>query len=393
VADALVAHERRERVELARRRRNLWPPEEVAWAAIDAGLVGREADGQDLLAAAWRERLRAAPASDRAAADAYAQAVKAGSARSARRQMPATLACFPVWAVTSLSAAANFPLEAGLFDLVVIDEASQSDLASAIPLLFRAKRALVVGDPNQLTHICALSDERDRRLAEGHGLDDEARAAFSYKSTSLFAAAERAAGRLSVFLRQHFRSHPDIIGFANREVYGGKLVVRTPVSRLLPGRAFEWAHVEGPWERGPSDRSVRKPDEARAALTELDGILAEFGEEEVSVGIVSPFRAQVNLLRDRLAPELAGRVTIDTAHGFQGDERDVMILSPAVAPDLPEFTLRFAGDRNLVNVAVTRARSRLVVVGDHRACLGLPNLLGALARYAVDLGAVRDARR
>jgi hypothetical protein len=393
VADALVAHERRERVERARRQLDLSPSKEAAWAAIDADLVGREADGQDLLAAAWRERLRAASASDRAAADAYAQTVKAGSARSARRQMPATLACFPVWSVTSMSAAANFPLEAGLFDLVVIDEASQSDLASAIPLLYRAKRALVIGDPNQLTHICALSDEGDRRLAEGHGLDEDARAAFSYKATSLFAAAERAARRPPLLLRQHFRSHPDIIGFANREVYGGQLVVRTPASRLLRGKAFEWAHVEGPWERGPSDRSVRKPDEARAVLAELAAILAELGDREATVGIVSPFRAQVNLLRDLLDPELAGRVTIDTAHGFQGDERDVMILSPAVAPDLPEFTLRFAADPHVVNVAVTRARSGLVVVGDHRACLGMHNLLGALARYAVDLGAVRDARR
>lgn len=111
-----------------------------------------------------------------------------------------------------------------------------------------------------------------------------------------------------------------------------------------------------------------------------------------SIGVVSPFRGQVQLLHDLVGadlPHLVGKVTIDTAHGFQGDERDVMIFSPAVAPDMPRFTMAFVGDRNLVNVAVTRARSRLVVVGDHRACLESQTLLAALAQYAADLHAVR----
>ena len=96
-----------------------------------------------------------------------------------------------------------------------------------------------------------------------------------------------------------------------------------------------------------------------------------------TVGIVSPFRAQVDLLRDLVSerlPRLVGQVTIDTAHGFQGDERDVMILSPVVAEGMTEFLIRHAGNPNVVNVSVTRARARFIVVGDLRACSTSPGL-------------------
>lgn len=373
IADVLRAEELRERVARARTELELAPSWEGAWAAVDAALVGRHETGNRLVAAAWRERLRAAPPTARAAAHAYAEKLDAGRPSAARAVMRPVLQTFPVWATTSLAAGTNFPLEPGLFDLVVIDEASQSDLASAIPLLFRARRALVVGDPNQLTHICTLAPARDRHLARSCGLTDEEHGRFSYRSTSLFGAAVHAARRDPLLLRQHFRSHPDVIGFANREIYGGRLVVCTP-ERHLGGPAFQWQDCEGPWERGPAGSSVRKPREADHVIETLR------------------LRAQVELLRDLLAERLAhllGHVTIDTAHGFQGDERDVMIFSPAVGPDLLPRSMQFAGDRNLVNVAVTRARSRLVVVGDHAAALGSGTLLAALAQYATDLRAVR----
>jgi superfamily I DNA and/or RNA helicase len=359
---------------------------------VNQSLTGRSAHGNGLVAAAWRERLRGASSTARNRAGAYAQQLAGGSRSAARASMPEALGTFAVWAVTSLAAGSNFPLRRELFDLVVIDEASQSDLASTLPLLFRARRALVVGDPYQLTHFTSLSARRDEQLARAAGLTEEEHGRFSYKSTSLFAAAERVYHRDPVFLCEHFRSHPDVIGFSNREVYGGRLVVRTPPDRLLPGRAVEWIHRAGPWEPGRNGRSVRKPMEAEAVLDELERQWTELQPLGRSVGVVSPFRPQVELLRDRLGqrlPDLVSKVAIDTAHGFQGDEWDVMILSLSVAPGLGPRTIRFAGDRNLVNVAVTRARARLVVVGDHGACLASGSLLAALAQYALDLGAVR----
>src|SRR5262249_23757409 len=72
----------------------------------------------------------------------------------------------PCWAVTSLSARGKVPFEAGHFDLVVFDEASQCDIASALPLLYRAKRAVVIGDPKQLTHISGMPRGQDAKLLQ-----------------------------------------------------------------------------------------------------------------------------------------------------------------------------------------------------------------------------------
>ena len=76
----------------------------------------------------------------------------------------------PAWAVTSLSARGKIPFEGGMFDLVIFDEASQCDIASALPLLYRAKQAVVIGDPRQLKHITSLDINKDEKLLNKNDL-------------------------------------------------------------------------------------------------------------------------------------------------------------------------------------------------------------------------------
>ena len=115
----------------------------------------------------------------------------------------------PCWAITSLSTHGRIP-EPGFFDLLVIDEASQCDIASVIPLLYRAKRVVVIGDPNQLSHISSLSVNQDTQLLTKHGLIDSY-ATWGYSKNSLF---DRALGVCHsdniVNLLEHHRSHADI---------------------------------------------------------------------------------------------------------------------------------------------------------------------------------------
>jgi very-short-patch-repair endonuclease len=106
---------------------------------------------------------------------------------------------------------------------------------------------------------------------------------------------------------------------------------------------------------------------------------------------VTPFRAQANRIRAMAQQdaELSGRLTgmqfvVDTVHGFQGDERDVIFFSPVVSAGIGESTLRFLKNHgNLFNVAITRARSELVVVGDRQGALDSGvNYLASFAEYA-----------
>jgi very-short-patch-repair endonuclease len=115
-----------------------------------------------------------------------------------------------------------------------------------------------------------------------------------------------------------------------------------------------------------------------------------------SIGVVTPFRAQANRLRTlaqqdaELSTRLAAlQFVVDTVHGFQGDERDVMFFSPVVSLGIGETTLRFLKSHgNLFNVAITRARSELFVVGDRQAALDSEvGYLAAFAEYTHALGA------
>lgn len=306
-----------------------------------------------------------------------------------------TTKALPCWAVTSLSARGRIPLVAGAFDLVVIDEASQCDIASAVPLLYRAKRAVIIGDPQQLRHITRLSHQREQALMVKHGVLSRPGASWSYRASALYdlAAAKVPSGSI-VALRDHHRSHESIIRFSNEFFYGGRLRVATDYKRLKrpDGPAVRWVDVKGRTVRPLTGGAVNH-EEAAAVVAELRRIALEqrfVGE----MGVVTPFRAQANLIdelinRDNaLAGVLATRNFIsETAHSFQGDERDLILFSPVVSGGAPESALGFLKSQgNIFNVGITRARGGLVVVGDAAACHACDvGYLSAFAKYVADL--------
>ena len=110
---------------------------------------------------------------------------------------------------------------------------------------------------------------------------------------------------------------------------------------------------------------------------------------QCDVGIVTPYGAQVarilELLSRALDPDDLDLLKIATAHRFQGDERDIMYFSPVIDRTMTEREVRFAANPNLVNVALTRARRRLIIVGDPDACLAHDNALRGLANYSLRL--------
>lgn len=306
-----------------------------------------------------------------------ADAINSSVQRRARELQAKVTALFSCWAVTSLSARGKVPFNAGEFDLVVIDEASQCDIASALPLLYRAKRAVIIGDPMQLRHISALGKVKDAELQNKYGLI-ESRPAWMYSVSSLF---DLAAGIVEtqqiVNLRDHHRCHADIIGFSNKAFYGGRLRVATRYSSLKRRNNKEpgvvWQDVRGQVTR-PGNSSARNLPEAQAVCAALHDLLVT-RQFAGTVGVVTPFRSQVQLLEELIArSELLTQVgpkadlLVDSVHGFQGDERDVMFFSPVVSDGVSPGAVSFLrSNGNLFNVAITRARGLLHVVGDRHA--------------------------
>ncbi|MEU9188080.1 AAA domain-containing protein [Streptomyces sp. NPDC048484] len=282
------------------------------------------------------------------------------------------------WAVTARSPR-RFRDRAALFDLVIVDEASQCSTPDVLPLLFRARRALVIGDPMQLQHITTLQPRQEAEAHRGAGLRaswlDEHR--LEHRRYSSFHAAAHAAGK-TLLLEEHFRCHPDIIGISNRHCYGGRLTVLTEprsLRRLDGVDAVQWLDVVGTARRG-GNGSWANQEEAERVHLSVERLLQRLPEGS-TVGVVTPFRAQKDLIAERWKHE--SRVRVGTVHTFQGGQQDVILLSLVAGARMrPSAVNWLCREINLWNVAITRARSHLIVAGDRdfwSARAGMPHAL------------------
>lgn len=262
-----------------------------------------------------------------------------------------------------------------------------AEISRDIPLLFRAKRAVIIGDPMQLQHISQLTLKQDKALIQKYGIDP----IWSYSSTSLYGIAVSKVQQQNIIqLRDHFRSCAEIIEYSNETFYDGSLRTATAYSKLKvptgdkPG--IRWIHTEGKTIR-PTNGSAFNPEEVSQVINELRRLVA--AGYTGTIGVTTPFRMQAEqiMLKLKEEPELLDKLVrrydflADTVHKFQGDERDLMIFSSVVTNNAPAGTVGFLEHTgNLFNVAVTRARSVLVVVGDYKYCISCE--IGYLRKFA-----------
>jgi hypothetical protein len=301
-------------------------------------------------------------------------ALRAGRGR--RRELLGELrpgeltAAAPLWIGTLSEIEDVLPATAGLFDVVVLDEASQIEQTRAAPALLRGRRAVVVGDPYQLRHVSFRSDaDVDDALAR-HGLSDR-RGLLDTRRVSAFDLAASAAPIDQ--LRDHFRSVPHLIEFSIRRFYRDRIDVMT---RHPSNETFDAIDVV---------RSAQG-DELHDEVSTTVALVRELLERgERSVGVVSPFRAQADALESALVTSFTTdeiermSLRVGTVHAFQGGERDVVIAALGLRATDPAGRRRFAEDANLFNVMVTRARRRMVVVTS--LPLDDPGLVGEYLRH------------
>lgn len=274
------------------------------------------------------------------------------------------LEAFPCWCVTTYAVSGSLPLKPGMFDVAIIDEASQCDIASCFPILFRAKKAVIVGDDKQLPHLSFLEKAKEQSFLSQYGIPDKYQLMWRFRTNSMFDLADYYSMN-SVMLDEHFRSLPPVIEFSNREFYGGRM--RVMKKDVGDGKVLETVMV--PDGRVDFDATRNLP-EIEALVKKLYEIVVEDERKNpdnpVSIGIISPFRAQVEQLKVSVSKVLSDhmvrkhQIEIGTAHTFQGDERDIILMSWAFAPNSFPQSLTFLQKPNLFNVAITRARYKVI---------------------------------
>jgi superfamily I DNA and/or RNA helicase/very-short-patch-repair endonuclease len=265
---------------------------------------------------------------------------------------------YPAWAVTLLSLPKASPCIAGLFDRLIVDEASQCEIPAFIPALYRAKGVTVIGDPKQFPPVITMHVMRHAYLRyQKHNLGDISEK-FDFMTGNIFDVISTR----SILLREHFRCNHDIAQYINEEFYSGKLRIRTNQEKLIFPRnlgfihAIEWKNITN---------SIN--DEISEVCSLIDEL--EANTYKGSVGVISPLRKIVEVLKQKLHTYKILDISqdVNTANGFQGGERDLIIFVLGLTSNTSkgeQWYIESQENQYIYNVAVSRARACLIVVGD-----------------------------
>jgi very-short-patch-repair endonuclease len=284
----------------------------------------------------------------------------------------------PLWMASPEVVAESFPLQRNLFDLVIFDEASQLSVARALPVLYRAKRVVIAGDEQQMPPSSFFeSSVEDWELLRS----EEEPVPESIKIDSLLVLAKRIFGQN--YLGWHYRSQrQELIEFSNHAFYEGQLQVAANVAREGADPPIRWVPVKGVWADNRNAVEARKVVDllhetlrgGQAQSPESVGIITfnviqtEAVKDEIERRRQSDAEFAQLMLEAEMRERIDDRPVVKNIENIQGDERDVVIFSVGYAPD-PEGVFRrqfgplnLEGGENRLNVAITRARQRVIVI-------------------------------
>lgn len=227
-----------------------------------------------------------------------------------------------------------------VFDYIIMDEASQVDIKTGALALSCALNVVIVGDDMQLPNVVSAEEEKAlNAIKETYNVDERYNAV---THSFLRSCAEVLKDAPSTLLREHYRCHPKIIQFCNHRFYGGELIAMTKDSGekdvLQVIRTVKGNHAREHFNQREIDVIVQ----------EVMPLCAGKG----SVGIITPYRTQAEAINRVLGKDIAS-----TVHKYQGRECDTIIMS--MVDNLPTS---FSDDKNLLNVAISRAKSQLYIV-------------------------------
>ncbi|WP_411681476.1 AAA domain-containing protein [Clostridium thailandense] len=279
----------------------------------------------------------------------------------AQKEMENCKEVIPVWIMPLNKVIESIKLEKNMFDVVIVDESSQSDI-SAITALLRGKRAVVVGDECQISpEAIGKDNEMVENLIHRYLRDIPHKEWFDLK-TSLYHTALRVFPSRLV-LKEHFRCAPDIISFSNNLCYSGEIIpLRYPENKHTFIPTVCAVKIDG--IKDSSKNTNEK--EAEAIVAKIVQCCSDPKYQNMTMGVISLLgeaQSEIieNMLKDKIGIEemISRKLICGDAYSFQGDERDIMFLSMVIADNAKFAALTKESDIRRFNVAASRARNQM----------------------------------
>jgi len=264
-----------------------------------------------------------------------------------------------------------------VFDYLIIDEASQTDLLSSVLSLYCARNAIIVGDSKQLPQIeNKYLEDKNNILKKLFNISDE----YDYFGNNILSSMAKVFSDVpKVMLKEHYRCHPLIINFCNQKFYNNELIILTKSnSEINPLKIYKTV---------PGNHARKNPEGSGLYnIREVDEInLIIKNSECEDIGVISPYRKQVEVLKESIEIK-SDKIEIDTVHKFQGRAKDIVILSTVANDITPNTSLEsekedFVSKSDLLNVAVSRAKKQLNLVVSDKIYQSKNNNIADLIKY------------
>lgn len=282
--------------------------------------------------------------------------------------------CFPV-VTTTLHALdkKKFPMIPEIFDTLMIDEAGQALIHTAIGPLFRFRRAIIVGDVFQLEPIRPM---QNKSILDKVDLPIQAKENIDISKNSVQHAADRGSEifdllngqKVGIVLEEHRRCESSIAQFSNQYVYDKCLkIVKKDEKKEFLGKNLCMLDI-----RGVKTRTNENKSEVEVCAKIVECLTRIYGSEySKKIGIITPYKNQARLIKERIPNVESG-----TVHVFQGQEKEVILMSMVVDNTQRNSGTFFIGNKpNFLNVAFTRAKTQLILVGNYETCNQAGNYL------------------
>lgn len=255
---------------------------------------------------------------------------------------------FPILATTCISAHRLGEPEP-MFDMVIMDEASQCNTAVSLVPIIRGESLMLVGDPQQLNPVILLDEMVNQKLRKRYNVSEE----YDYRKNSIY-KTYLACDAVSdeILLHYHYRCHKKIIEFNNQKYYNSRLQIQSGSREEQPLMYI--------------DVKNSQTDYKNTAPAEVEEILnfARMNRDK-TIGVITPFVNQKKLIEEAVRREALGHVTCGTVHAFQGDEKDVVLFSTAITEQTQAGTYEWLkNNKELINVATSRAKDKLIVLSN-----------------------------